>query len=72
MPRGRPITANVKDNKEYFNEYYHSTNKQHICDCGTNYLIHSKRRHLLSKKHQVLMEFKNVRAELDSLKEATK
>lgn len=72
MTRGRPITANVKENPEYFNEYYHSTNKQYTCDCGTNYLIHSKRRHLLSKKHLVLMNFKNVQAELDLLKEATK
>lgn len=68
MPRGRPITANVKENPEYFNEYYHSTNKEHTCECGCNYLFHSKRRHMLSKKHLTLMEFKKVQAELDSLK----
>jgi hypothetical protein len=68
MPRGRPITSNVKENPEYFNEYYHNTNKEQLCECGCKYLFHSRRRHMLSKKHLNLIEFKKVREELESLK----
>lgn len=61
---GRRITVNVKENKSYFAEYYHKTNMEHICECGCKYLLHSKRRHLMSKKHQDLMQFKNTQQEL--------
>jgi len=67
---GRNITVNVKDNKNYFNEYYHSHNKECICECGTSYLYYSKSRHLLSKKHQNLLELKKVQTELDYLKKS--
>jgi hypothetical protein len=69
MPRGRPITANVKENKEYFNEYYHKTNKEITCECGCKYLAHSKRKHLTTKKHLDLMETKTIKEELESLKQ---
>lgn len=59
MPRGRPITVNVKEDKSYFAKYYHLTNEDHICECGSHYKLHSKRRHLLSKKHTTLMNYKH-------------
>jgi hypothetical protein len=50
--RGRPLTMDVKNNKDYFKNYYHKTNEDLICDkCGACVKIHSLRRHLLSKKH---------------------
>jgi hypothetical protein len=58
MPRGRPITSNVKENKDYFRNYYHETNEEFICECGCKCKLHSKRRHLLSQKHIQLMESK--------------
>lgn len=69
MPRGRPVTADVKNNKGYFAEYYHKTNSEYTCICGCKYKLHSKRRHLLSKKHLDLIEFLKVKAELEQLKE---
>jgi hypothetical protein len=66
---GRNTTVNVKENKNYFNEYYHKTNMEYICECGCKYLLHSKRRHLMTKKHLDLMQFKNVQDELNKLKE---
>lgn len=68
MTRGRPITANVKDNKEYFIEYYHKTNKESICECGCKYMSRSKSKHLKTKKHLDLIEFINNKKELESLK----
>jgi hypothetical protein len=72
MPRGRPITANVKENKSYFAEYYHKTNETHICECGCTYLLHSKRKHLVTKKHQDLIKFRETQAELENLKNEDK
>ena len=48
---GKPITVNVKEDPEYFKKYYHSTKEDYICECGCVINNHSKRRHLLSKKH---------------------
>jgi hypothetical protein len=69
MPRGRPITHNVKANKnEYFREYYHSSNGEYICECGVRCLLNSKRKHLMSKKHAHYMELKNTKDELNEMK----
>ncbi len=64
---GRKPTVNVKENRHYFAEYYHKTNKEHVCECGCKYLLHSKRRHMLSKKHIEIMEILKLRAEADEL-----
>lgn len=65
MPRGRPLTHDVKNNRaQYFREYYHSTNGEHICECGAMYLLNSKRKHLLTKKHTHYMELLNRNTEL--------
>jgi hypothetical protein len=68
---GRNTTVNVKENKNYFAEYYHKTNEDHVCECGCKYLLHSKRKHLMSVKHITLMQFKNVQEELNKLKEVS-
>ena len=68
MSRGRPITVNVKENPNYFNEYYHMKNKECTCECGNSYLYYSKHRHMKSKKHITLMKFKILQDEIDSLK----
>jgi hypothetical protein len=65
---GRKTTVNVKENKNYFNEYYHKTNELHTCECGCTYLLHSKRKHLVTKKHIDLMKFRETQAELEKLK----
>lgn len=67
---GRNTTVNVKENPNYFNEYYHSHNKECICECGSSYLYYSKHRHLLSKKHHNMLELKKVQTELDTLKKS--
>jgi hypothetical protein len=64
MPRGRPVTHDVKNNRaEYFREYYHSTNAEHRCECGAIYLLNSKRKHLMTKKHAYYMEYNNRNTE---------
>lgn len=68
MPRGRPVTSNVKENPNYFNEYYHSNNKECTCECGNNYFYFSRHRHMLSKKHLNLIKFKKLQEEIDALK----
>ena len=68
---GRRITVNVKENKNYFAEYYHKTNEDCICECGSKILLHTKRKHLMTKKHKDIMEFKKVQEELNSLKVET-
>ncbi len=58
MPRGRPITANLKEDPEYFEKYYHTTKEDYICECGSFINSHSKRKHLMSKKHHYIMNKK--------------
>jgi hypothetical protein len=58
MPRGRPLTVNVKEiGKKYFTDYYHATNEDVQCECGCLVKSHSKRRHMLSKKHIQLTNY---------------
>jgi hypothetical protein len=65
MKRGRPLTHDVKNNRAtYFREYYHSSNEEHICECGAMYKLNSKRKHMLTKKHTHYMELLTHRKEL--------
>lgn len=57
--RGRPLTEDVKNNKDYFKNYYHKTNEDFVCECGTCVKIHSLRKHLVSKKHIYFTKFIN-------------
>jgi len=71
MPRGRPLTHDVKNNRaQYFREYYHSSNEEHICECGAMYKLNSKRKHMLTKKHNYYMELLNRNKELQELVDA--
>jgi hypothetical protein len=57
--KGRPLTHNAKNNKQYFLDYYHKTNEDIICECGAHFKSHSKLKHLKSKKHIQVMELIN-------------
>ena len=69
MPKGRPVTVNVKDNEAYFRDYYHKTNENYQCECGTKILLHTKAKHLKTRKHLDLLEFRKAQDELRALKE---
>lgn len=57
MTKGRPLTMDVKNDKEYFKKYYHKTNEDYKCEeCGALFKLHSKRRHLMSQKHIYMSE----------------
>ena len=51
MLRGRPCVFNIKEDKEYFKNYYHNTKEDVICDCGCIINNHSLNKHLKTKKH---------------------
>lgn len=53
--RGRALTCDVKNNKEYFNEYYHEHNFDMICSCGQNIKSRGLYSHKKTKKHIYLM-----------------
>lgn len=56
---GRPVTIDVKNNhKQYFREYYHKSNADHYCICGQYVKLNSLRKHLLTKKHEYLVNKK--------------
>ena len=59
MPRGKPITVNVKENEEYFKNYYHNTKADYTCQCGALINNHSLRKHLLTQKHIRIIELLN-------------
>jgi hypothetical protein len=68
MPRGRPLTHDVKNNRAtYFREYYHKSNEEHVCECGAIYKLNSKRKHLMTNKHAHYMEFNKTKNELQKL-----
>ena len=60
MPAGRPITENIKENKDYFKEYYHKNNSDITCECGQFIKLRSLYQHKKSKKHQYIMDQKIV------------
>jgi hypothetical protein len=64
--KGRPLTHNVKENKQYFLDYYHKTNEDIICECGSHVKSHSKLKHLKSKKHIQVMELINKIKDLEN------
>ncbi len=47
--KGRPLTHNAKENKQYFVDYYHKTQQDIVCECGAHCKLHSKLKHLKSK-----------------------
>ena len=58
-PRGRPLTEDVKNNKDtYFNAYYHKHNQDIICECGQHIKSGSISKHKKSYKHIYLIEKK--------------
>jgi len=58
-PRGRPLTEDVKNNKDtYFTEYYHKNNQDIICECGQHIKSGSMFKHKKSNKHIYLIEKK--------------
>jgi len=58
---GRPITSDVKNNKDYFNDYYKNNNNSIICDCGLNILKFSLGKHRQSKIHKKLIEVQQTK-----------
>lgn len=67
--RGRKPTVNVKDNKNYYNEYYHKTNKLVKCTCGQDIFSRSLRVHQKSKRHGKLTELLKDRKDLGDSEE---
>jgi hypothetical protein len=63
-PRGHPITSDVKNNKAYFVEYYAKNNKPMICECGQHITSFYLTKHKKQKKHNYLMEIKNLKETL--------
>ena len=56
--RGRKTTVNVKENPEYFNDYYKRTNHLVKCSCGQDVFSRSMRNHLQSVRHAKLEKLK--------------
>jgi uncharacterized protein YeaC (DUF1315 family) len=58
-PKGRPLTEDVKNNREtYFNAYYHKHNQDIVCECGQHIKSGSILKHKKSIKHIYLIEKK--------------
>jgi uncharacterized protein YeaC (DUF1315 family) len=58
-PRGRPLTEDVKNNREsYFSAYYHKHNHDIVCECGQHIKSGSMFKHKKSIKHIYLIEKK--------------
>ncbi len=57
--KGRPLTHNAKENKQYFVDYYHKTQQDIVCECGAHCKLHSKLKHLKSKKNIQVIELMN-------------
>jgi hypothetical protein len=58
-PRGRPLTEDVKNNKDtYFTKYYHKNNQDIICECGQHIKSRGMYSHKKSYKHLYLTEKK--------------
>jgi len=58
-PRGRPLTEDVKNNKDtYFNAYYHKHNQDIVCECGQHIKSSSIFKHKKTLKHIYLIEKK--------------
>ena len=55
-PRGRPISVDVKNNKDYYAKYYHLSNIDIICECGQHLKSRGLYKHKKSLKHEYLME----------------
>jgi hypothetical protein len=58
VKRGRTITKDIKNNKEYFNEYYREHNHDIFCECGQFIKSMCIYKHKKTKKHNILMEKK--------------
>ena len=58
--RGRTITKDVKNNKEYFNDYYREHNHDIRCECGQYVKYMSLCKHKKSKKHSYLMNHEKI------------
>lgn len=69
MPAGRPVTINVKENKkDYMLKYYYDHKKFIQCEGCKCYVDNgSFKRHLLTKKHQRVMEMLNQKTEDENL-----
>ena len=52
----RPAILNIKENKTYFKDYYHTTKEDFICECGAFINNHSLRKHLKTKKHSIVID----------------
>ena len=57
--RGRPLTEDVKNNREsYFSAYYHKHNHDIVCECGQHIKSRGMYSHKKSYKHLYLTEKK--------------
>jgi len=63
--RGRKLTVNVKENKNYYNEYYHRTNKLVKCTCGQDIFSRSLRVHQKSRRHSKLTDLLKGKNDLE-------
>ena len=55
MPKGRPLTYDAKNNKQYFVDYYHKTQEDIVCECGCSIRRSDISKHKKTKKHIKLM-----------------
>ena len=68
IKRGRKITANIKEDQEYYKKYYHLTKTDYICECGMIMNNHSRLKHLKTKTHARLIEKLELLKELNLLR----
>lgn len=55
---GRPVSVDVKNNKQYFVEYYHANNISIVCECGLPIMKTGMSHHKNTSKHIFLMKNK--------------
>lgn len=57
--RGRPPKeSRLTDDKKYFVEYYHKTNRNIICECGVEISVKRRAVHYRTRLHNQLMKTK--------------
>jgi hypothetical protein len=61
--RGRPPTSDIKNNKNYFNEYYAKSNVPVTCQCGLTVKKRMMNIHKKSRIHNMILLAKNENIE---------
>ena len=68
VKKGRRITANIKEDKEYYKKFYHLKKEVVACECGRIMNNWSIQKHKKTKYHKQVMEKIELVKELNSLK----